>query len=87
MDINLYVKSHIFKSSDAAYKLASNNKDVTFARNLISKKISKITNSTNSINFHKLTKYHKYMDKLNFILPPERYFSYNLPTKTQTVKS
>jgi hypothetical protein len=65
MNINLYIKAHVFKSSDAAVKLANNDKDIRFAFRLITNKISKTVNSSKKINFKNLAKYHQHVTKLN----------------------
>lgn len=75
MDINLYIKSHVFNSSVAAEKLARKDaKHLPFAEKLITKKINKITNSPTALNVDKLNKYNNLLNNLSFVYRnPENY--------------
>lgn len=75
MDINLYIKSHVFNSSVAAEKLARKDaKHLPFAEKLITKKINKITNSPTALNVDKLDKYNNLLNNLSFVYRnPENY--------------
>jgi len=65
MNICLYVKSHIFKSTDAAAELAKkNDKHRGYAESLIKEKISRIENSTSEIDIKKRDKYTRHLNSL-----------------------
>jgi hypothetical protein len=66
MNINLYLKAHVFNSSNAAVELAQKNiKHQHFAEAMILKKLDKVMNSSNTYHVSKASKYNDLLTKLS----------------------
>jgi DNA repair ATPase RecN len=79
MNINLYLKAHVFNSSNAAVELAQKNiKHQHFAEAMILKKLDNVMNSHNTCQVSKAAKYNGLLSELSrHSAYPARYHSFN----------